>query len=157
MGMYCDIFAVSISDANSLLQTPNSFEDFKFTRSVNVEKAWHGLHYLLTGSAWNGPEPLCFMVCGGQAIGEAGFGFGPARVIPSQLVSQLHELLSAITEEQLWSRFNAVEMNAQQIYPMIWDESEESLRDEYIMYFRELKQFIAEADREKRALVVRLV
>jgi hypothetical protein len=33
-------------------------------------------------------------------------------------------------------------MTREGIYPEIWDEAEEDLKDEYLMYFREMKAFI---------------
>src|SRR6187401_1556372 len=27
-------------------------------QSTDLDKAWHGIHYLLTGTAWEGPAPL---------------------------------------------------------------------------------------------------
>jgi hypothetical protein len=35
-------------------------------RLLRLEKSWHGLHYLLTGSARGGKEPLCFLDQGGR-------------------------------------------------------------------------------------------
>src|SRR5262245_51191373 len=31
----------------------------------SLDKAWHGIHYLLTGTAWEGVLPLDFLVRGG--------------------------------------------------------------------------------------------
>jgi hypothetical protein len=39
-------------------------------REVDLDKAWHGLHFLFTDSAWEGDEPGCFLVRGGQEIGD---------------------------------------------------------------------------------------
>ena len=33
---------------------------------LEVDKAWHGLHFLLTGTAWEGDFPLNFIVSGGR-------------------------------------------------------------------------------------------
>jgi hypothetical protein len=39
------------------------------TSSVHLEKAWHGLHFLLTGSAGESGVPLGFLLEGGQEVG----------------------------------------------------------------------------------------
>ena len=31
-------------------------------RTIDIDKAWHGLHFLLTGTADEGDEPACFLV-----------------------------------------------------------------------------------------------
>jgi len=37
---------------------------------MDVDKAWHGTHYLLTGDAWGGQPPLANVVLGGAEIGD---------------------------------------------------------------------------------------
>jgi hypothetical protein len=122
---------------------------------VSLEKAWHGLHYLLTGSAMEGEPPLNFILEGGQPMGEDD-GYGPPRLFSPSEVQQIHAALSAIGDDELWSRFHAEDMTAQGVYPGIWDESEEDLREEYLTYFNELKKVIAVAAGKKMAVVVRL-
>src|SRR5579872_4450187 len=31
-------------------------------KAIDIDKAWHGIHYLLTGTAWAGSAPLSFIV-----------------------------------------------------------------------------------------------
>src|ERR1700722_3238791 len=50
---------------------------------LDVDKAWHGLHFLLTGTAWEGAPPLDFIVKGGRQIGDVDVGYGPARAFSS--------------------------------------------------------------------------
>jgi hypothetical protein len=92
---------------------------------MDVEKAWHGLHYLLTGSDWEGEEPLCFLVTGGQEIGDIDVGYGPARALTSGQVRNWAEALAGISEEQLRERFDPVRMSELDIYPSIWNEGGE--------------------------------
>jgi hypothetical protein len=46
--------------------------------SVSLDKAWHGLHYLLCGKLEPAPGPLGQAVFGGSEIGE-NRGYGPER------------------------------------------------------------------------------
>jgi hypothetical protein len=41
---------------------------------LDVDKAWHGIHYLLTGTAWEGDPPLDFIVKGGSQVGDVDDG-----------------------------------------------------------------------------------
>src|SRR5687768_15824950 len=45
------------SEADDLLSRypPNPDE-------LDLDKAWHGLHFLFTGTEWEGDEPACFLV-----------------------------------------------------------------------------------------------
>jgi hypothetical protein len=122
--------------------------------SVSVEKAWHGLHYLLTGSADESGSPLGFLVEGGQEIEDADGGYGPPRLFTPEETRAIQTALAALTDDDLWSRFVPAEMNELGIYPQIWDEPESDLRDEYLMYFRELKSFLDKAVAAKNGIMV---
>lgn len=47
-------------------------------------------------------------------------------------------------------------MEQQDIYPGIWDEDEEDLKEEYLGYFQELKQVVAAAAQSGRGLIVEI-
>ncbi len=121
--------------------------------SVHLEKAWHGLHYLLTGSAGEGGLPLGFLLEGGREIGED-LGYGSPRLFEHAEVQHLNAALTPIGDDELWSRFDPVAMEAEGVYPGIWDEEEEQLREEYVTYFQELKQVVAQASTRDMGLLV---
>lgn len=113
---------------------------------TDLDKAWHGIHYLLTGSVWEGDEPQNFLLAGGETIGEIDVGYGPARCIKSDDVRKIFDHLSGITVEELKSRFDPDKMMANQIYPEIWDREEDDGNLDYLIeYFEELKHFISKA------------
>lgn len=147
MGMYCAIRPLSAEHCRLLLDNPDGMEDLlddeATAPALSLEKAWHGLHFLLTGSAWEGSPPLNFLL-GGEPIG-ADLGYGPARILRPTQVEQLDAALSALSDDQLWSRFDPDAMVAAEIYPGSWDEPEEDLREEYLDYFHELKRLVREA------------
>src|SRR5262245_43187400 len=62
---------------------------------LDIHKSWHGLHWLLCQSAWDGPEPLKHAVLGGQEIGED-LGYGPARLVDGAKVRAVAEALAGI-------------------------------------------------------------
>src|SRR5687768_13754481 len=37
---------------------------------AHLDKAWHGLHFLFTGTADGGEEPACFLLAGGEDVGD---------------------------------------------------------------------------------------
>ena len=51
---------------------------------ASLDKAWHGIHYLLTGSAWEGELPLGFICQGGSAVGDIDLGCRMRRPDPRQ-------------------------------------------------------------------------
>src|SRR5438067_4046371 len=132
MGMYCSVRAVSPAEVEQLLDDPDlgqeeDGEDRPAGQAVHLEKAWHGLHYLLTGSAMAGEMPLAFLLLGGEPIGGDADD-APARFIQPPEVRQIDAALSPISADQLWSRFDAARMEEEGIYPGVWDEPESDLR-----------------------------
>ena len=154
-GILSKIFGKKESKA---IEIPNlEFKDGEGIET-DLDKSWHGLHYLFTHSEWEGDPPLNFIICGGHAVGDIDVGYGPARTIGSEEVKIIDEALKKIDHEYLTSRFNPEDMMKKEIYPEIWDrdpEDDDTL--EYcIEYFEVLKNFIAEAGENKMGLVIYL-
>ena len=123
--------------------------------NADLDKAWHGIHYLLTGSVWEGDTPQNFLIAGGETIGEIDVGYGPARCIKSDDVRRIYEHLSGISVEDLESRFDPVKMMANEIYPEIWDRKEDDGNLDYLIeYFEELKHFISKADENNMGIII---
>jgi hypothetical protein len=121
---------------------------------LDVDKAWHGIHFLLTGTAWEGEPPLDFIVRGGQEVGED-LGYGPARAFTSDEVKAIAAALRPLTREVLEQRFNPKEMMSLQIYPTIWDRPrDEDDTLEYVLgYYDALRDFIEGAAKEGEGLI----
>jgi hypothetical protein len=136
-------------------QSPLQFHEGEVAHS-DLDKAWHGLHYMLTQSASDGMEPLCFLVTGGREVGGEELGYGPARVFSAEQVRRVHAALQAINHEVLRARYNPEEMTRLEIYPSIWDrEGDEALA--YCQgYFDTLKSFVGQAVERKLGLVIYL-
>lgn len=114
---------------------------------IDLDKAWHGIHYMLTKSAWEGEAPLNFLLKGGIAVGNIEVGYGPARVFTSNEVHRINTALKPIDGNFLKSRFDPTEMTRVQIYPDIWQRGPEE--DDTFGYCEEyfgiLKSFVAQA------------
>jgi len=119
-------------------------------RVLSLDKAWHGIHYLLTGSA----EPVGALpgqaVLGGAEIGEDFSGYGPARLFAADQVAALAEALAdPAVEREAVERFDPPRMTELQIYPFGWDEDH---REWLLSSLRELARFYAEAAEHGRAV-----
>jgi hypothetical protein len=123
-------------------------EDDEPVAQIDVDKAWHGIHWLLTGSADETPPTQrraglfhrkaaptsaagaeALAVLGGEPIGEDN-GYGPARLLRPEQVASVAEALRPLTPEVLGHRVDLVEMEAAELYPGIWDE--EDVYQEYL-------------------------
>ena len=128
MGMIGCFASVSTETLDHLRQEPDAIEDFLYPddgdseppNCVDVDKAWHGIHYLLTGQADGGPHPLGLAVFGGEEFGPE-VGYGPARFLSPSQVAEVAEALSTLSVDALGQRFNPEDMEAKKIYPdVIW-------------------------------------
>lgn len=114
---------------------------------LNLDKAWHGLHFLFTGTADSEEEPACFVIAGGEDIGDDD-GDQVARLLSPAQVRNFAAFLGALTHDELRRRFDPVRMTELEIYPdVIWSRPEEE--DQPLGFllgaFDELQTFIAAA------------
>jgi hypothetical protein len=96
---------------------PNDGQDEPPPNCVDLDKAWQGIHYLLTGEAEGGAEPLSLAVFGGEVFGPDDVGWEAARFLTPEQVVVVSGALSGLTREDLLSRFNPKDMAAKDIYP----------------------------------------
>ena len=82
-------------------------------RSIEIDKAWHGLHFLFTGLADGGNEPACFLNYGGEELDDEGF----LRALRPDQARQFAEFLSGLTPTALAQRYDAERMTKLRIYP----------------------------------------
>lgn len=84
--------------------------------NFDVDKSWHGIHFVLTGSPNEGKTPLDFLLGGGRYVGDEDTGYGPARVFTSTETRRIAEAAGAISDQELEARFDPARMKAAKIY-----------------------------------------
>jgi hypothetical protein len=122
-------------------------------QGLSVEKMWQALHYLLTGEASDALAPLGLALLGGAEIGED-LGYGPPRLLEPEQVRAVAQALAALPFEQAFRRFDPAKMEKLQIYPGVWDEPEEDLREELKHHYEELVAHYAAAARSGDAMLL---
>lgn len=110
---------------------------------IDVDKGWHGIHYLLTGRSDAGAEPLSWAVLGGEEIGDE-IGYGPARFMAPEHVRSVAGSLPADTVFR--SRFDPPAMEKAGIYPeAIWVRDGDGALDYLVENYRGLIAFYKSA------------
>ena len=121
---------------------------------LDVDKSWHGLHFLLTGTAWDVVEGAGEAILGGEEIGEDN-GYGPARLISAETVGAVAAALDAVDMTMLRARFDPRAMAAADIYPEIWNGSD--VFDSYLApNFAALREFYRTAATNGQAVLLAL-
>jgi hypothetical protein len=118
---------------------------------ISIEKAWHGVHYLLCGQAVPGSDLASQVVMGGTDVGDD-IGYGPARYFkPDQVAAIARELSRPNLEAEMDARFDPDQMMQLGIYPAQFDDPDD--RDWLMDEFRRLRQFYLDASAAGFAVV----
>ncbi|WP_053228003.1 YfbM family protein [Spirochaeta cellobiosiphila] len=156
MSMIGNLVRCEDAKINEFHTNPNLIEDFVYgsnidsSKRLDLDKSWHAIHFIISGSAWEGDPPQNFLMSG-QPIGNIDLGYGPARTFLSSEVKNINDFLNS-------SSFNfstddlVGKLSMNEIYPQVWNRQEDI---DYIKaYFQELKLFINNAVDEKEGLIL---
>jgi hypothetical protein len=121
---------------------------------IDIDKAWHVLHFLLTGTSWEGDLPQGFLVSAGHPVGDEDVGYGPARSLSVPEVKALSEFLSGVDAEVLRQGFVPSRLAENEIYPNGWDTDIEW--DYFEEAFHDTARFVRDTAEKKMALLVYL-
>lgn len=137
--------------AEQVWEEPNEDDEF------DIDKAWNGIHFLLTGTSLEGDMPAASLLLG-QVIGNVEVGYGPAMSLNKSEVKEFYDYLSTLNHDDLKQKYNPAKMKELDIYPNIFvpvKEDPEPL--EYLLYyFDELKKFMGKTVSEDKALILYL-
>jgi hypothetical protein len=153
--MICNLVAVSSTHLEELREEPSGLlnvffpgegENSPATDRLDLDKMWHGLHYVLTGAPWGGVPPLSLAVLGGTEIGED-TGYGPPRYLTPGEVCELAAALNDTPHETFMARFDPAVMNNTGVYPSGWEECEPQYLRQHLAHLAEFYRKAAAAGR----------
>lgn len=110
---------------------------------MDLGKAWHAIHFLLTKTAWEMPKPAGSLLAGAEV--GADFGYGPATILSASEVVKFTDLLAGLPEDFVQSELDFDTLHAADIYPFIWDRKDPTDIEYTSFFFDRLKKFVAEA------------
>ena len=165
MSMNGNFKALSDEELDSLLADPSRVEQLLYASffggssnghdDLEIDKAWHGIHFLLTGTAWESSLPLGFIVAGGDEVGDD-LGYGPARALRSEDVLKIGTALEPLTTEELRRRFDADRMTELEIYPFGWSQDPDGELEYLLEFYTELRAFVRRTAERRHGLLVYL-
>src|SRR5579864_1192800 len=126
MAMIGNLRPATDAEIARLLANPEEITRFLYGSDVPsndrvvLNKAWHAIHFVLTGSRLGGSAPLNFLVDEGTPVGAVDVGYGPARVLTSDQVRELANALSEIRPELVAERVDPERFDEESIYPGNW-------------------------------------
>lgn len=120
--------------------------------AIDVDKAWHGLHYVVTGTAQGGHAPLSMAVLGGTEIG-GDVGYGPAKYLTPEEVKEVAKALAGLDEAALRAKFNPKAMADAKVYPEDLWEGEDDAFEYLLENFAMLSIFFQDASARGNAVL----
>ena len=118
---------------------------------LNLDKSWHGIHWLLCESLWEGPEPYRSVILGGEEIGED-LGYGPPRLMAPDQVAEVAQALGALSAAQVMKRYDGAVMDREKVYPGAFTGDSE-WRKVLEQDFERLQRFYRETASERSGLL----
>jgi Domain of unknown function (DUF1877) len=159
MGMIGFCKAITPAELASILTDPAQVDAFVHSVEkppLDLDKAWYGIHFLLTGEHGPDADPQSWAIMGGSVLeGPAApdLGYGPPRYMNPHEVAAVAAALSTIPAETLAGRFDAEKFEAEGIYPNVWADDPEAL-DYLIQNYRNLVQLYADAAEAGHAMLL---
>ncbi|MEW5787421.1 MAG: YfbM family protein [Pseudomonadota bacterium] len=153
MGMVACYVAVSPQMLDMLISGEESIEEYLYpddgdsepSNSIDLDKSWHGIHYLLNGTSEGGERPLSMAVIGGVEFGPE-VGYGPARYLTVAETADVAKALDGISISTLRARFDPSDMLDKDIYPSpMWERDGQEALAYALEYFHKLSAFYREA------------
>lgn len=153
MGMTASFVALTQETLEALKAAPETAADHFMAqiggdaedRVLDIDKAWHGLHFLMTHEAHGGGGPLSLPILGGTAIGDD-MGYGAPRYLDAPQVKEAAEALAALPVDELRQRFKPAELEEAYIYPTgIWEDEGDEAFEYLAHWYAQLQLFYAAA------------
>lgn len=121
---------------------------------VDIDKAWAGILFLLTGQNIDSlNHPLAKVFFNDKVIdADQDMGYGPANYLTPAEVSEINNQISKISTQDFKKNFDAKKMEELEVYPTIWDEGDEA----FVFlseYFKTLQKAYSDAAQNNQAII----
>ena len=154
-GLLLTIKEASVNEVERLQVDPEFVDGFvrDENRRLELDKAWHGIHFLMTGASYEMNGGQISIMSGGKSLGALHDDYGPARALSADEIKQLYEVMAQITDEELMARYQAEKM--QEVYPGFWEPVLNGEDFPYLKYyFEQLKEFLYQITLKNNGAVV---
>ena len=147
LGFLLRLTPITIEEVDPDATPPEGAKLAEPDSQVDLDKAWLPLHFLFTGTAWEGDEPACYLVRGGEElVDDEELGYTSIRALTPDQIKRFDEFLGTLSHDTLRHRFDRDRMVALEIYSKPRGGREISAQDEmpYLLEaFDALRSFAA--------------
>ena len=164
MGMIMYLLRISKQELESYIDKPELFLENRVddAYSMDIDKAWGSILYLLTGKAFASGSPEDEVDSLNRIFFSAQFfdedmdvGYGPAHYLTPEQVAGINLKIASLTEAELKEHYDPEAMNKEEkLYPSLdWNEK---IFDCLYFHFQALQSFFATAASRGEAIVTYL-
>jgi len=165
MGMVMELLRVTPDELAELSGDAEAFYDFLSTAQDDAEnqrwrmgyldKSWGIIHYLLTGTAWEGDEPASLLLLNDPLFDSDDITEMTPGLIAPEEVQAFADHLDGVDDATLHARFDVPAMAAADVYLM--EDADRVDRDEMLDYtftfVPVLRQYMREAATAGHAVI----
>lgn len=152
MSMIACFKRISTSDAERLLAAPFDADDFS-QADLDLDKAWHAVHFSLTGRAWPDGTDLALAIFGGEPFGED-LGYGPPRLLNAVDVQRVAVALAEKDPPAVAKDVDISRLDHEDIYPGSWSDNEQASREYIAHHLGHLRDFYSQAASKGEAVLL---
>jgi hypothetical protein len=146
----------SVGDPAEVQAGPEALNDFLARApESDVHIYWHAITFLLTGEADGGDEPLCYLLKGGETIGQT--DAGPVRYLAPDEAARFSSAIAEISPDDIGEdRYDLAVLDLNHIYPERWqlDGEENDLLSNLRELYSYFQSMMARAAARRRGVVV---
>lgn len=163
MSMLCSVLGVSPEQIKAVRAQPSFAAEIAMAvlgegdanqfgtleEPLDLQKSWHVLHYLFTGSAYDTTSPGAALLSG-EELGDD-LGYGPVRLHREEATAKFARFLQGEDIESLLTQINITEMAEADLYS-VGDEA--GVREEVGYYFPLLKDYVVRVAQKRGGLLI---
>lgn len=157
MGMTGSYIAVDDTLLNQIISGEESLLDFIDSdayETLDIDKSWHAVHYLLCGEISDGEPPMGYavpMLNENNIDCEEDF-IGAFYLTPRQ-VEEASGFLNALSDDDLKKMYDFGSMLKDEIYPLTEDDEESEIYEYIYSYLEEIKEYFGRAAEKSLAVI----
>ena len=122
---------------------------------TDLDKSWHLVHYLLSGSSGRGESPLGLIGDDSNPLADIDLGLGKPNVISPSEVQAFAQATAAMSDADFLTRFKPDEMPVEELYmgDVIARGDHDDMMEYSLEYFHILRDFAAKAAANGEAII----
>jgi hypothetical protein len=111
LGWLLKFTPVTIHEVDPDAEPPPGYDPANDRPACDLEGVWDGLHFLFTGTAWEGEEPACYLIRGGEEIGDPDeFGYTVLQALSPDKMQRFSTFLHGLSHAELERRRDPARM-----------------------------------------------